>query len=1587
MRSSKLFILFLGLFILGSLSSSALAQSVTSLQGRTLRPGQTKQLTLQGADFNDSLRVVSNRADIELRIVQVEPTRAVVEATPPAGTTLGPVALQFAFASGAMHQSMLLVDDLEPVVDAGNNHGIDSAQSVSTRCTIEGTCDASVSDFYRVSMAAGESLSIAVHTQALRSPMDPVVRLLDANGSLLTESDDDQLGPDCAFSYRFEAAGDCLVEIHDSRNSASGAPYQLRIGDFPVAQQAYPPSVAAGATTTVAVLDRNGQRLFDQPVELPPGHNEVVPVTARAAEGQSASWIPVWRSQLPQHIETVQGDSAPESAQPPQPLSIPVGISGRLENRGEVDSYRLLSTKGQAIRITAHTRSVGSATLLRMQLFTAADALIAETKVSEADEWSLEAVLPEDGEVRLQVTDLLQRGGAKYTYALEIAPASTFAVALKADAAQGGQFPFELEHGAAAIDLQIARFGYDGAIDLSWVDSPPGIRIVNPRIAAAATTARIYLAADSTWQPHTLTLTKLQAIAADVTASPASDHAAVPTSVLVGSRELRRLKEPFLVNALDCLDGALVFAAADSSPSPYTFQPAAPIQFARPLSTHAAVLALQRTNPEFKAGVELMPFGSLPAGILPAGSPNPSSEDTASSQVVGADWKLETKIDKDTYSLTIQRPSVAIEAMQADEPTSIPLVAFAQFNGRGQIQAYEMPIEWIDPVKVRLEFPEPMISGGTVRGRAIVSREGTDSQPVTLSLVDLPTGFTSAGPIGLADDQSEIDFELAVSADATLSAAAVLTVSAKSQYGGDEFSITAQQAFPPLLASPQELSVYPSAIELHDASAQQQIVVTGVDAQAAVRDWTRHARLSVANPELAEVRQGVVYPLASGQTELVVQVGSQLQSIPLTVNLPATPRRVDFESEVLVALSKQGCNSGACHGSPSGKGGFRLSLRAFDLQFDELTLIHEEFGRRTNPLAPEQSLLLLKPTMKVPHGGGKQLHIDSASYKILREWVAQGATADPPESARIARLEVFPNQKQILSVADGGQQLAVTAHFSDGRQRDVTHLVAYESSDGAVATVTTEGWVQPHKRGEVAVLVRCLEYIEAVPLMFVEDQADFQWSSPPQNSYVDTLVDQKLQQLQYLPAERCNDSEFLRRVSLDVIGILPSVEETTAFLADTRPDKRARFIDALLDRPEYSKFWALKWGDLLKLTGKSVGDEGVHKYYRWLEASLRDNQPYDQFARELLTGSGSTLANPPANFYRTAADMNESVETISQVFLGARLQCAKCHNHPFERWTQDNYYGLGAFFNRVERRKTQRPGELFIYFASTGEVTQPRTGEVMQPWLPKKGSIDGSGDSDRRLAFADWLVAPDNPFFARIEANRLWSHLFARGIVDPIDDFRDSNPPSNAALLDALAKDFVESGYDRKHLLRVILNSRTYQASYQTSDFNRGDTHYFSHQEPRLLGAEQLLDAINHTLSLTQTLGNLPAGTLATQMPAPDIAKVDFLKVFGQPERSTVCACERADSSNLGMAIELFNGPMMHDKLRDANNRFRVSLAAGKSVVEVIQELYLAGLCRLPSDIEIETASAHCASASEPSIGLEDVCWALFNTDEFLFQH
>jgi uncharacterized protein YdbL (DUF1318 family) len=597
--------------------------------------------------------------------------------------------------------------------------------------------------------------------------------------------------------------------------------------------------------------------------------------------------------------------------------------------------------------------------------------------------------------------------------------------------------------------------------------------------------------------------------------------------------------------------------------------------------------------------------------------------------------------------------------------------------------------------------------------------------------------------------------------------------------------------------------------------------------------------------------------------------------------------------------------------------------------------------------------------MKVPHGGGLRLTTHDASYEILRDWIAEGTRQDPADQPRCVKLEVFPPSGRVLMEPAHTQQMAAFAHFSDGSVRDVTHLAIFSSSDEGVAEVSTAGLVVGRDRGESAIAVRYLEHVESCFLTFVKDIPGFVWNDPPVNNYVDELVYAKLRKLKYQPSETCTDDEFQRRVYLDVIGVLPTVEEAKAFLADADPDKRRKLIDALLERPEYAKFWALKWGDVLRLTVGQVGPDGVYKYHRWVERAVAENMPYDEFARELLTATGSTLTNPPANFYRTAADANDCVETVAQVFLGARLQCAKCHNHPFERWTQDNYYGMAAFFNRIQRKASPRPNDMVIWVSRNGEVTQPRTGRQMKPWVPVRGELDVPAEDDRRQALVEWLTSPGNTYFGRIEVNRIWSQLFGRGIVDPPDDFRDSNPPCNEELLNTLAKDFAEHKFDRKHVLRTILNSRTYQSSFRPNEWNESDEKYFSHQQPRMLSAEQLLDAICHVTGLPETFGSLPSSTRATQLPAPDLVKHEFLKAFGQPERQTVCACERTTESNLGMAIQFFNGPLIYEKLRSEANRFRQLASSGRSPEEIIQELYLAALSRPPAAEEMQAAVAH----------------------------
>ena len=698
---------------------------------------------------------------------------------------------------------------------------------------------------------------------------------------------------------------------------------------------------------------------------------------------------------------------------------------------------------------------------------------------------------------------------------------------------------------------------------------------------------------------------------------------------------------------------------------------------------------------------------------------------------------------------------------------------------------------------------------------------------------------------------------------------------------------------------------------------------------------------------------------------------------------------VSLRNEVLPILSRLNCSSGACHGSPKGKGEFRLSLRAFDPTIDEKTLRVEYSGRRVSPLSPDSSLLLRKPLMQIPHAGGHRMIEGSPEHLLLRRWIAEGAKLDAPETARCQSIVLGPAVSSELSKDSPSLKFTVTGQYSDGSKRDITHLTVFKSSNESVATVTSNGLVTRVEgaRGQTAISVRYLEHMATSYLLAVPDDDEFHWPDVPESSYVDTHVNQRLKQLHFVPSPQCTDFEFVRRLHLDVTGLLPSAEVAESFIADSNSAKRTQLIDELLASPEHARFMALKWGDILRIRAAGVSNPGVFKYHRWVVRAFEQNTPYDEFASQLLTASGSTFEFPAANYFRTAANTNDCTESTAQIFLGARLECAKCHNHPHERWTQDNYYGLGAFFNRVQRDTTARRDELFVSVAQTGDVTQPGTGRTMKPWLPGVGELDVAVDADRRTILADWLTDPKNPFFARVEVNRLWSQVMGRGIVEPIDDFRDSNPPSNAALLDALAADFALNGFDRRRVLRTILNSQTYQRSSRSLPANEDDEQYFSTYRRRLLSAEQLLDAICDVTGVPETFARLPAGTRATQLPSPDFSQ-SFLKVFGQPARKSVCDCERSSDLNLSQTLTLLNGTFVQNKVASGSSRPRKLLQAGRSLQEIVEQCYLAAYSRRPTESELHVFRRYAAAEGRtPEQAYEDLLWSLVNSNEFLFQH
>jgi hypothetical protein len=796
------------------------------------------------------------------------------------------------------------------------------------------------------------------------------------------------------------------------------------------------------------------------------------------------------------------------------------------------------------------------------------------------------------------------------------------------------------------------------------------------------------------------------------------------------------------------------------------------------------------------------------------------------------------------------------------------------------------------------------------------------------------------------------------------------------------------------------LTFEPKEIALKGRDASQQLVFTAGLADGRLQDLTSDVQLEVVDPKIARVSStGRVIPLANGKTEITASYGDKMVRVPVSclavdANLP-----INFGNQIVPIFTKLGCNSGGCHGKASGQNGFKLSLLGFEPDVDFNALVKEARGRRLFPAAPDYSLLLRKATGQVPHGGGKRMEVGSDEYKLIRRWIAAGSPKGEPKDPVVTRISVFPEHR--ILTRQNKQQFAVYAHYSDGSVEDITRRAQYESNDTEIAVVDGAGLVRTlNMSGEAAVMARYLGQVTTFRATVPLGAKTPDYSFTPL-TVVDHATSKKWRELGLVPSEVCSDEQFIRRVSVDITATLPTPARVLSFVADKDPDKRAKLVDALLESPEYSYYFANKWADILRLKRRGQADRayGTFAFHDWIHRAVSRDMPFDEFAREILAASGNEVTHPTTVWYKELQSPEQFVDDTAQVFLGLRLACAQCHHHPYEKWSQDDYWGLAAFFGRVGRKNVPLAGGLqnqqaqvvTIYTKPTGNVVNKRTNQAAAIKPLDGAPLQLGSDEDPRQSLVDWMVDVKNPFFARAVANRYWAHFFGRGIVDPLDDMRVTNPPSNPELLDALAKELVEHHYSLKHLIRQICKSRTYQLSSTPNDFNKQDKQTYARYYPRRLSAEILFDAVCQVTDSPTSFGGLPqdryAPRRAIMLPDESFASY-FLDVFGRPQRISACECERVNEANLAQALHLLNSDEVQGKLSRGGGRADVFAGANdkRSDAEKVEELFLWAFAHKPTPEQLSSALTHLQKdPKNKKAAYENIIWALLNTKEFVF--
>ncbi|MCA9074599.1 MAG: DUF1549 domain-containing protein [Planctomycetaceae bacterium] len=780
------------------------------------------------------------------------------------------------------------------------------------------------------------------------------------------------------------------------------------------------------------------------------------------------------------------------------------------------------------------------------------------------------------------------------------------------------------------------------------------------------------------------------------------------------------------------------------------------------------------------------------------------------------------------------------------------------------------------------------------------------------------------------------------------------------------------------------LRVFPPEISLKTSKDRQSIVVQAVFADGTTEDVTEAAQAALADGSFATIEGNLVKPVADGLTQLNVTFEGQTASVPVTVTEANAPRPVSFKLDIMPIFMKSGCNSGSCHGAARGKDGFRLSLFGFDADGDHQRITRELPGRRIDLAVAESSLIVEKSIGAVPHTGGKLFELDSPMGGDLVEWIASGTPADPSDVATCTSIDIYPKQA-VMRGAGTTQKVTVLARYSDGSTRDITPLALTQSNNAVSADISPEGIVTAGARGEAFIMARYSTH--TVVSQYIVLPADLEYEELPVEpvNYIDELVADKLRKLRLHPSDICDDATFLRRVTVDLTGLLPTPEEYESFMADQASNKRELIIDELLQRREFVEILTSKWAELLMMrSSNEVPYKAVVLYYQWLADQIANDVPLDEMVKSLLSSDGGTFDTPATNFYQIERDSLKVAENVAQIFMGMRIQCAQCHNHPFDRWTQDDYYNFAAFFSQVGRKGSEDYRQQVVFNSGGGEVKHPVTGANAVPVFLGGAQPDTAG-KDRRKVLAEWLASPENPYFARNFANRLWSHFFGIGIIEPVDDVRVSNPASNPELLDALSLKFTESGYDIRQLVREICNSKTYQRSTIRNDSNMSDELNFAHQNIRRIKAESMLDIVSQVTDTKDKFRGLPLGAKATQI-ADGTTSSYFLTTFGRAKRETVCSCEVKMEPTLSQALHLMNGDTVNAKMNQGGV-LKALQEQGLEPMQIVERLYVTCLSRKPTEEEIAALSPLFAEGSDINQGLEDTFWALLNSREFLFNH